>query len=231
MVTHDDLVLEVNAVCKSFLSGKERLEVLRGVSFKIKTHEILSIVGASGSGKSTLLHILGALDSPTTGEVVLENVSLQKLPPAALAEFRNRTIGFVFQFHHLMPEFTALENVSMPALIKGLGLQSAGQKAEELLCAVGLADRIHHKVTELSGGEQQRVAVARALVNQPKLVLSDEPTGNLDDRTGKQLQELLWNLNATMGMSFVIVTHDEQLARLAHRKLRLAGGVLHELAE
>jgi lipoprotein-releasing system ATP-binding protein len=228
MSSTNTIVLEATNVQKSFMSGKERLEVLRGVSVQIRTNEILSISGASGSGKSTLLHILGALDAPTAGEVVLDAVSFTKLTPAALAEFRNRTIGFVFQFHHLLPEFTALENVSMPAMIQGVGQREAGQQAEELLGLVGLADRLHHKPTELSGGEQQRVAVARALVNRPKLVLGDEPTGNLDDRTSKQLQELLWSLNEKLGMSFVIVTHDDELAGLAHRKMRLAGGVLHE---
>jgi lipoprotein-releasing system ATP-binding protein len=225
----NEAILEAREVRKWFRSGAQQLDVLSGVSLAVRTGEIVSIVGASGSGKSTLLHILGALDMPSDGDIALDGTQYGRLGETARAAFRNQTIGFVFQFHHLLPEFTAQENVAMPALIRGLDPAAAMALAAELLAAVGLADRARHRATELSGGEQQRVAVARALVNRPKLVLADEPTGNLDDKTGRQLVDLLWGLHQTRRMSMVIVTHDQELAARAHRRLRLAGGVLHEI--
>jgi lipoprotein-releasing system ATP-binding protein len=225
----NEAILEAREVRKWFRSGPQQLDVLSGVSLAVRAGEIVSIVGASGSGKSTLLHILGALDMPSAGDLSLDGTQYGRLGEADRAAFRNQTIGFVFQFHHLLPEFTALENVAMPALIRGLDRGAAFTLAAELLAAVGLADRTHHRATELSGGEQQRVAVARALTNRPKLVLADEPTGNLDDKTGRQLVDLLWGLHQTRRMSMVIVTHDQELAARAHRRLRLAGGVLHEV--
>lgn len=200
------------------------LEVLKGVSLEISEGEIVSIVGASGAGKSTLLHIIGTLDKADSGSVTIKGVEADKLKDKKLSQFRNLAIGFVFQFHHLLPEFTALENVCIPAFIAGKSETEAQAKAKELLGFLGLADRADHKPSELSGGEQQRVAVARALVNQPAVVLADEPSGNLDSQSAKELHQLFFDLRDKFNQTFVIVTHNEDLANMADRKLEMKDG-------
>ena len=200
------------------------LEVLKGVSLEIKKGEIISIVGASGAGKTTLLHILGTLDRPNSGSLSINNQNISDLSDKKLAEFRNKNIGFVFQFHHLLPEFTALENVCIPAFIAGTSKSDAEKKALELLTFLGVNERINHKPSELSGGEQQRVAVARALINNPAVVLADEPSGNLDSATAKDLHQLFFTLREKFNQTFVIVTHNEELANMADRKLVMKDG-------
>jgi len=211
------------------MSGPVELPVLKGVYIAIEAGEIVSIVGASGVGKSTLLHLIGALDRPTDGTVLYEGQDIFQLTNGELAKFRNQDLGFVFQFHHLMPEFSAIENVMMPALIAGKKKKEAWEPASELLKNVGLAGREHHRPGELSGGEQQRVAVARALVNNPKVVLADEPTGNLDRGTSEEVHELLWELNERMNQTFIIATHNEDLARRSDRVFKLADGGAKEI--
>jgi lipoprotein-releasing system ATP-binding protein len=213
-------------IVKGFPSGEGRLEVLRGASLAVKAGEIVAVVGPSGSGKSTLLHCLGGLDRPDAGRVAVDGIELSELPESEVARVRNRRIGFVFQFHHLLPDFTALENVMLPGLIAGHGEARAGDRARELLEWVGLAARVTHAPAELSGGEQQRVAVARALANEPAAVLADEPSGNLDARTASDLHDLLMRLRDERGASFVIATHDVSLARRADRVLALDEGRL-----
>jgi lipoprotein-releasing system ATP-binding protein len=202
------------------------LHVLKGVDVEIKQGEIISIVGASGAGKTTLLHILGTLDRPDSGSLSISDTEIMSIQGKRLSAFRNRKIGFVFQFHHLLPEFTALENVCMPAFIAGTGKQQAEEKAKELLGFLGLTDRMEHKPSELSGGEQQRVAVARALVNDPAVILADEPSGNLDSATAKELHQLFFTLRDKFNQTFVIVTHNEELANMADRKLVMKDGVI-----
>jgi lipoprotein-releasing system ATP-binding protein len=223
-IAGNDIVLEGIDIHKSFQTGVETLHVLKGVDIRIKRGEMVSVVGASGVGKSTLLHILGALDRPTKGKVRLDSTDVFALNDKRLAHFRNKTVGFVFQFHHLLPEFSALENVMMPRLIAGEETGTIRRKAEEYLSEVGLADRVHHKPGELSGGEQQRVAVARALVNEPQMVIADEPSGNLDKATGEELHNLMCQLNQKKGQTFVIATHNQLLAQRAHRVIRLVDG-------
>jgi lipoprotein-releasing system ATP-binding protein len=200
------------------------LEVLKGVSLEISEGEIVSIVGASGAGKSTLLHIIGTLDKPDSGMLSIKGIETGKLKDKKLSDFRNQAIGFVFQFHHLLPEFTALENVCIPAFIAGKSQAEAEAKAAELLGFLGLADRVNHKPSELSGGEQQRVAVARALVNQPAVVLADEPSGNLDSQSAKDLHQMFFDLRDKFNQTFVIVTHNNELANMADRKLEMKDG-------
>ncbi len=207
------------------------LHVLRGVDLDIARGEMVSIVGHSGVGKSTLLHILGTLDEPTAGAISYGDQVMGELSSAALADFRNRTIGFIFQFHHLLAEFSALDNVMLPALIAGVSRKEAQQRALPLLEAVGLADRRVHKPGELSGGEQQRVAIARALVMEPEVVFADEPTGNLDSRTSSEIHELLGQLNERTGTAFVVVTHNIELAWLMERHLLMQGGGVRELTD
>lgn len=202
------------------------LEVLKGVSLHVNKGEIVSIVGASGAGKSTLLHIIGTLDRADSGTVMIDGVEADKLKDRKLSDFRNRSIGFVFQFHHLLPEFTALENVCIPAYIAGVGEKEAKTRALELLGFLGLANRAEHKPSELSGGEQQRVAVARALVNRPAVVLADEPSGNLDSRSAKELHQMFFDLRDKFGQTFVIVTHNSELADMADRKLEMRDGLM-----
>jgi lipoprotein-releasing system ATP-binding protein len=208
------------------MSGPEALRVLDGIDLAIGRGEMLAIVGASGVGKSTFLHILGGLDRPTSGSVLFGDVDVFGLDANQLARFRNERVGFVFQFHHLLPEFSALENVMMPALIRRTGWSEAAGTASALLKEVGLGGRLHHRPGELSGGEQQRVAVARALVLKPDVVLADEPTGNLDMHTGEAIHDLLLSINKQKGTTFVIVTHNDKLAVRAHRVLRMAEGRL-----
>jgi lipoprotein-releasing system ATP-binding protein len=212
---------------KSFPMGEQTLTVLRGIDLTIERGELIAVVGASGAGKSTLLHILGLLDRPSKGTVCFEGQDLFQLSEAAQAEFRNRRIGFVFQFHHLLPEFTALENACMPALIQRREAEEVRQEAIGLLKDVGLGPRLQHKPGELSGGEQQRVAVARALLQKPDLVLADEPTGNLDTHTGDALFALMRELNKARGTTFVIVTHNDKLSAQADRILHMQDGQIN----
>lgn len=223
-------LLEVIDLKKSFPTGAGgRLEVLQGVDFSADEGEVIAIVGESGTGKSTLLHLLGALDRPTGGTVLFKGEDIFTKDDENLAGFRNRQIGFIFQFHHLLPEFTALENVSLPALIKGERFSDVSRRAMDLLVSLGLSERSDHRPSELSGGEQQRVAVARALMNEPGLVLADEPTGNLDTKTAEHLHEEILHLSRTFRHTFIIVTHNLALAAKADRTLRLAHGVLLEI--
>ena len=201
-----------------------KLHVLKGVDLQISKGEIVSIVGSSGAGKSTLLHILGTLDAPDKGEVFLHGERSDKLRGNKLAKFRNKNIGFVFQFHHLLPEFTALENVCIPGWIAGKKKKETEQKAAELLRTLGLSERLNNKPHQLSGGEQQRVAVARALINDPAIVMADEPTGNLDSANGRELYKLFINLRDTMQQTFLIVTHNEELAALGDRVIIMKDG-------
>lgn len=230
-------LIETVQLKKSFATAAGELHVLKGIDLSISEGEMVGIVGVSGVGKSTLLHILGALDRPTSGKVFYNGTDIFSLNEDSLAAFRNRTVGFVFQFHHLLPEFTALENIMMPGLINR-GQKTEGrmqykdiyEKAERLLDEMGLSERKGHRPGELSGGEQQRVAVARALILEPKVVLADEPTGNLDTATGDDLFKLLLNLNKEKGITFVIVTHNESLSIQCHRILRMVDGNIIPLA-
>ncbi len=220
----DDILVRVRGLRKSYITEAGKLEVLKGIDLDIKRGEMVSVVGASGVGKSTLLHILGTLDRPTSGEVFFDGVNVFGFNDQELAAFRNKKIGFVFQFHHLLPEFNAVENAMMPALISGMPRKQAESRAEELLSELGLSGRLKHRPGELSGGEQQRVAVARALIMEPALVLADEPTGNLDTQTGRELFELLRKLNKKKGITFLVVTHNEILASECSVVLRMVDG-------
>jgi lipoprotein-releasing system ATP-binding protein len=222
-------LIETSQLRKSFTTKAGELQVLKGIDLSIKEGEMVSIVGASGVGKSTLLHILGTLDRPTSGKVLYNGSDIFSLNEESIASFRNVTLGFVFQFHHLLPEFTALENVMMPGLInKKSGYNDIIAKAERLLNEMGLSERKGHRPGELSGGEQQRVAVARSLILEPKVVLADEPTGNLDTATGEDLLNLLINLNKERGITFVIVTHNESLSKRCHRIFKMVDGKVVE---
>ncbi|MFT3789652.1 MAG: lipoprotein-releasing ABC transporter ATP-binding protein LolD [Rudaea sp.] len=227
---NSDIVLRASHVAKTYAEGKLRTPVLNNVSFELARASTLAIVGASGAGKSTLLHILGGLDTLSSGEVEVEGRAMSKLSDRERGEVRNRSLGFIYQFHHLLPEFTALENVAMPLLIRGTKVAEAKRQANELLDRVGLAHRTAHKSGELSGGERQRCAVARALVTRPACVLGDEPTGNLDEKNAAQVYALMLELNREIGTSFVLVTHDRALARRMDRVLELHGGGLAEPA-
>ena len=215
-------MIEIKNIKKSY----GNLEVLKGINLTIPENKIITIVGASGAGKSTLLHILGTLDTPDCGEIWYDRENIATYSSNKLATFRNNNIGFVFQFHHLLPEFTALENVCMPAWIKGISKKEAEKKALDLLQRLGLQERISHKPSELSGGEQQRVSVARALINSPKVVLADEPSGNLDAHTKNELHRLFFTLRDEMRQTFVIVTHDTELAEMSDLKISLQDGKL-----
>ena len=219
-------LLEVRGLCKTYDTGKRRVEVLAGIDLEMEAATTTALVGLSGAGKSTLLHLLGALDRPTAGTVFFRGDDIFKKNDRELASFRNRSIGFVFQFHHLLPEFTALENVMMPALIARVPKAEARVMAEELLTDVGLAQRMSHRPGELSGGEQQRVAIARALVLSPALLLADEPTGNLDMKTSDGVHAVLAELQRKKGLTLVVVTHNERLAAAMGRTVRLVDGRL-----
>jgi len=216
--------VEVRGLVKSFLHGGRRLDILQGIDLVLEPGEMVAVVGASGVGKSTLLHCLGTLDLPSSGSIVIGGVEVTRMNPSQLAAFRNRSIGFVFQFHYLLPEFTALENVMMPALIQRVSRSEAEARASRILDRVGLSHRVTHKPGELSGGEQQRVALARALILEPKLLLADEPTGNLDAATGAGVIDLMFELNAQARTTLVLVTHDEAIARRCARQIRLVAG-------
>lgn len=221
-----DSLLAVVDLCKSYGSGEGRVDVLKGISIQLAKRETVALLGASGAGKSTLLHILGALDRPTSGSVTYAGENIFAKSESQLASFRNRSIGFVFQFHHLLPEFTALENVMMPALINGMKKNEALAEAQAILGEVGLSHRLSHKPGELSGGEQQRVAVARALVMNPQLLLADEPTGNLDMKTSESIHDLFEELHQSRGLSIMVVTHNERLAARTMRQVRLLDGLV-----
>ena len=221
-------LIEVSSLSKSFTTPGGVIEVLRGVNLKICSGERIAVVGTSGAGKTTLMHILGGLDHPTNGEVLFEGNSLFALRGADLDAFRNRTVGFVFQFHQLLPEFTALENVMMPLLIGGISRSIAVQRATEILTEVGLDKRLTHKPGALSGGEQQRVAIARALIREPRLLLADEPTGNLDSHISDEIMQLLNRMHQSRGLTMVIVTHNISLANSLDRTLRIEDGVVTE---
>jgi lipoprotein-releasing system ATP-binding protein len=218
----------VRGLTKVFEHTGRTLPVLRGIDFEVRPGEIVSVVGASGAGKSTLLHVLGTIDLPTSGTILFDGVDVTRMNPATLAEFRNRQIGFVFQFHHLLPEFSALENAMMPGLILRLSRGECVAKARAILTRLGLEDRLSHRPGELSGGEQQRVALARALLLHPRLLLADEPTGNLDTKTGREMHELFFELNREFGMTLLIVTHNPELAAQTGRRLRMVDGILLE---
>jgi lipoprotein-releasing system ATP-binding protein len=220
-------MIRVNNLQKTFIKDGHRIEVLNGLDFEIGEGQSLAVVGASGAGKSTLLHILGTLDHPTSGAVLFDGVDVFTWPEKKLAAFRNRKIGFVFQFHNLLPEFTALENVMMPALIQRMPKGEAGTRAAAILGEMGLSDRTTHKPGELSGGEQQRVALARALVLEPEILLADEPTGNLDTETGKKIEDTLLALNRTRGITLIVVTHNPSLAGRMSQHLGLRDGRIY----
>lgn len=213
-------MIEIKNITKSYGT----LRVLRGIDLVIPDREVVAVTGASGAGKSTLLHILGTLDTPDSGEILYDGENIARYPAGKLSAFRNRNIGFVFQFHHLLPEFTALENICIPAWIKGDSRREATRKATALLKLLGLEERASHKPSELSGGEQQRVSVARALINSPRAVLADEPSGNLDSQTRNELHRLFFRLRDELHQTFVIVTHDAELAAMSDRKITLSDG-------
>jgi lipoprotein-releasing system ATP-binding protein len=228
MPNSNALVLDGRDLAKEFLQGDVKIQVLRAVSISVRAGERIAIVGASGSGKTTLLQLLGGLDLPTSGTVEIAGSAMNRLNDTERGHLRNHAVGFVYQFHHLLPEFTALENVAMPLLVRRMNPRAAKERASALLARVGLAERLTHRPSQLSGGERQRAAVARALVTQPQLVLADEPTGNLDGMNASQVFELMLELNRELGTSLVIVTHDERLAARLERVLVLTDGVLVE---
>ncbi|MBN8586031.1 MAG: ABC transporter ATP-binding protein [Ignavibacteria bacterium] len=204
----------------------ETLKVLKGIDTEIYEGEVITIVGPSGAGKSTLLHIIGTLDKPTKGEVIFDGEDVFSMGSNELARFRNTRIGFVFQFHHLLPEFSAIENVCLAAMISGKSMKSVEQKAKDILTEVGLGERLHHKPSELSGGEAQRVAIARALINSPKVILADEPTGNLDTKNSDEVMHLIFDLRKKYNQTFVIVTHNEKFAEMTDRTLKMVDGLI-----
>ncbi len=223
-----DVLLKGMSIHRTFKTGREPLEVLKGIDIDIMKGKIHTIVGPSGAGKSTLIHILGGLDSPTEGKVILEDKSIYDHRDAELAKIRNKKIGFIFQFHHLLPEFNALENVMMPSIINGNGISNARKRAGDLLVEVGLGERMEHKPSELSGGEKQRIAVARALINQPSIIFADEPTGNLDSANSDMLLSMLLELNSKLGITLVVVTHNESIAERVGNIIILKDGKIQE---
>lgn len=225
---HNHAFIEVMELWKGFDNTKARIEILKDVHFQIASAETLAIVGPSGIGKSTFLNLLGTLDRPDKGRVLFQGEDVFRFDDEKLARFRNQSIGFVFQFHHLLPEFSARENVMMPCFIKGMHKEKAKELADQILVRVGLEDRLHHRVTDLSGGEQQRVALARGLVLNPKVLLADEPTGNLDKKNSRQVHQLLLSLNEELGMVLVVVTHNLELASLMSRRVTISDGQMVE---
>ncbi|NOY89254.1 MAG: ABC transporter ATP-binding protein [FCB group bacterium] len=227
-MVEEEKILLAKDVYREFKTANVVLPVLRGINLEIKRREMTAITGASGVGKSTLLHILGGLDRPTKGEVFVDGISLNEQSEKSLAKFRNKKIGFIFQFHYLMEDFSALENVMIPMLIAGKNKSEARHLGELLLEQVGLSDREHHQPRQLSGGEQQRVAVARALANEPEIVLADEPSGNLDTVTGRKLHDLLFELNDKNDVTFLIATHNQELAQRCFRHLKIVNGAISD---
>ncbi len=227
-MSNSSTLYEIQNVSKSYLTPSDSIEILNNINILISKGESVSIVGASGSGKSTLLHLMGALDIPSAGKIFFEGQDLGKMTANQKAHFRNNFVGFVFQFHHLLPEFSTLENVAMQAIISGMPHNKAIQKSGEMLERVGLANRMEHKVTTLSGGERQRAAIARAILMQPHVLLADEPTGNLDTQSGSKVGELLLDLNRELNMTLVVVTHNNELAASMGRSLELRSGVLYD---
>lgn len=223
---NDQIILQCRQLTKRYTQGDLNVEVLKGIDFSVGVGERAAIMGASGSGKSTLLHLLGGLEKPTSGEVVMDGVSLGSVNQTKLGQLRNRSLGFIYQFHHLLGEFTVLENVAMPLLIGGKTVKQARIQSLELLQRVGLGHRVEHKPGELSGGERQRAAVARALINKPKCVLADEPTGNLDSKTAEQVYQLMLELNKELNVSFLIVTHDPELASRMDTVMHMEDGLI-----
>lgn len=217
-------IIEVRNLHKSYINGVKELHVLKGVDLIVEKAEVTAVLGPSGAGKSTLLHIIGGLDAPSEGEVCMDGVDIYSLNDRERSKLRNRRIGFVFQFYHLLPEFDALDNVALPLWIRGENGAVARKRAAEILKSVGLSDRLGHRPNQLSGGEQQRVAIARSLVNDPDLLLCDEPTGNLDSETGKNIIELLWDFNGKRKLTLIIVTHDAEIAKMAQRVLHIKDG-------
>ena len=226
--TQSTQLIAVKNLHKSFTNYRERIDILKGANLDLYAGETLAVVGASGTGKSTLLHILGTLDRPDRGEILFQGKNVFRLDDVSLAKFRNESIGFVFQFHHLLPEFSAIENTMMPALIKGLSKEKSKGDAERLLVRVGLKDRLMHKISEISGGEQQRVALARALILKPPVLLADEPTGNLDKRNSEQIHRLIFELNQEFRMTLVVVTHNMELAACTSKRVTIIDGQLVE---
>ena len=223
---NDQVILECRQLTKRYTQGDLDVEVLKGIDFSVGVGQRLAIMGASGSGKSTLLHLLGGLENPTSGEVFMDRVSLCSVSQAKLGKLRNRSLGFIYQFHHLLGEFTVLENVAMPLLIGGKTVKQARRQSLELLQRVGLGHRVEHKPGELSGGERQRAAVARALINKPKCILADEPTGNLDSKTAEQVYQLMLELNEELNVSILVVTHDAELASRMDTVLHMEDGLI-----
>jgi len=224
-ISMNEIILQTKNIFKSFQTTKKiKLNVLKGISLEIQKEKITVIVGASGAGKSTLLHLLGGLDRPDSGEIIYDDKNIFDFSDDKLAKFRNKNVGFVFQFHHLLPEFTAVENVLIPQLIDGTNLAKAKIHSEELLNTVGLNERLYHKPAELSGGEQQRVAVARAMANHPKIIFADEPTGNLDSANSEEIHKLILDLKTNLGVTFVIVTHNQSLVNLADQIYEIKDG-------
>ena len=220
-------MININNLNKTFIKDGNKIEVLKELNLTIPRGHSLAILGVSGAGKSTLIHILGTLDHPTSGTVLFDDVNVFEWDKKKISEFRNKTIGFVFQFHNLLPEFNSLENTMMPALIHGVSYRKAKDRAEAILNEVGLGDRMTHKPGELSGGEQQRVAVARALIMEPEIILADEPTGNLDSETGKKIEDILLDLNRTKKITLVVVTHNKSLADRMSQSIGLRDGKIH----
>ncbi len=226
MSEHSTLILSCNKLAKTYDDGASKVNVLSSINLEVYRGERLAIIGQSGSGKSTLLHLIGGLDKPSAGKVIINGTDIHTLSEKAQGKFRNQHLGFVYQFHHLLPEFTALENVAMPLLIRGESIENATITATELIERVGLRDRISHKPGELSGGERQRISLARALVTKPDCVLADEPTGNLDQKTADETYQLMLELNQSLAISFIIVTHDKGLATKMDRTVELVDGEL-----
>ena len=225
----NNMLLTANNIKKSFKEGPLNVGVLKGLEFSVNKNETIAIIGSSGSGKSTLLHLLGGLDVPDSGNILINNQNINKLNDAERGVLRNKYLGFIYQFHHLLPEFTAVENVALPLLIRRDSRVTAEKKAKELLCSVGLSERLQHKPGELSGGERQRTAIARALVTNPKCILADEPTGNLDEKSAHEVFELIISLNKNLGSSLIMVTHNLELSKQADRVFELKEGKLYDL--
>ncbi len=224
-------ILIVRQIKKAFINGKNALSVLKDINLEIGEGELVIIVGPSGAGKSTLLTVMGGLSRPTEGEILLNDINLYKLSDEKLAEIRNKKMGFIFQFHHLLPEFTAIENVILPSLIAGENKKTATDKAKKILISMGLGGRLLHRPSELSGGEQQRVAIARALINDPDIIFADEPTGNLDKQNSELINKIIFDLNKNLKQTFIIVTHNEQLASLGNKVIHIEDGMIKNIVK